>query len=183
MSLFNKYHFRGQQEGEQILFVLRRHWFDILQQFFILVILLLILLGGFVLIPPLFPHVTEGSFDPLFLFLQTLFLLFLWIQGFLIWVDYYLDVWIITSERVVGIDQRGLFVRHVSEMPLARVQDVTNTVRGFFPTILNYGNLHIQSAGEDPQMIFRNVSDPYQVRETIMRLHRAAHEKKKPASP
>jgi len=58
----------------------------------------------------------------------------------------------------------------VSELELEKIQDVTTDVRGVIPTFLNYGNLLIQTAGERERFIFRNVPDPYEIKDTIMKL-------------
>ena len=41
------------------------------------------------------------------------------------WLDYYLDIWVITDERIVNIEQKGLFSREISTQQLYRIQDVT----------------------------------------------------------
>jgi uncharacterized membrane protein YdbT with pleckstrin-like domain len=98
--------------------------------------------------------------------------MFIWITFFLIWIDYYFDVWIITDRRVVNIEQKGLFNRQVSELELLRIQDITTEVTGVIPTILNYGDVFIQTAGENPRFIFRQVSDPYGIKDTLMNLQK-----------
>ena len=72
--------------------------------------------------------------------------MFLWLYGFLLWIDYWLDVWIVTDERVINIEQKGLFSRSVSELHFYNVQDVTTSVRGVIPTLLNYGDVEVQTA-------------------------------------
>ena len=72
---------------------------------------------------------------------------------FFAWMDYYLDLWIITNKRIIDIDQRGFFSREIAEIPLDRVQDVTLDVIGIIQTILRFGTIRIQTAGEQPFMI------------------------------
>ncbi len=64
------------------------------------------------------------------------------------WMDYYLDMWIVTEKRVINIDQRGLFSREISEIPMANIQDVTVEVHGLMETLLGFGTVRIQTAGE-----------------------------------
>ena len=111
-------------------------------------------------------------------FITTTMLLFLWIYAFFIWIDYYFDVWVITDERVLNIEQRGLFTRVISEVHLGRVQDVTTRVEGFVPTLLNYGDIFIQTAGEEKHFHFRNVGDPDQHKDEIVRLVKKIHARK-----
>ena len=170
MAHFNKYSFRGQRASEEILSVIHRHWFDIVQHFFILFVFLFALIGSLSFLPVLFPELRSGTGATVFLFAESLGLLFLWIFGFLLWVDYYLDLWIITNERVINIEQRGFFVRHVSELDFVKIQDVTSAVEGIIPTFLNFGDVHVQTAGEETRFVFRNVPDPYHIKGVVMQL-------------
>ena len=108
------------------------------------------------------------------LFLLNTFLLFIWLYAFLVWVDYYFDVWIITSQRIVNIEQKGLFNREVSELQFSRIQDVTSVVDGFIPTILNFGDVYVQTAAEEERFVFRQIPDPYTIKDMVMQLSRSS---------
>lgn len=99
-------------------------------------------------------------------------MLAIWIYGFLIWVDYYFDIWIITSERIINIEQKGMFTRKVSELRYNKIEDITTEVTGFIPTVINYGDVRIQTAAEEAEFCFRTVSDPYHIKNIIMDLQR-----------
>lgn len=170
MDDFNKYHFTGQKEGEKILLVAHRHWFDILTQFLFVLLLLGMLIGGYLYMPLIFPFLQKEIGDAFFAFMANTFLLFVWIIFFIIWIDYYFDVWIVTNQRIVNIDQRGLFSREVSELELENIQDVTTEVSGIIPTFFNYGDLYIQTASEKERFLFHNVPDPYAIKDLIMNL-------------
>jgi uncharacterized membrane protein YdbT with pleckstrin-like domain len=172
MRDFTKYHFKGQEEKEKVLLVLHRHWFDILSQFLIMIGMLFLLFGSFIILPVVFPSVSEGANHNLFLFLENLFFMLAWIMSFLIWVDYYFDVWIVTDNRIVNIEQNGLFSREVSELELDKIQDITTDVKGVIPTFLNYGDLQVQTAAEQEKFLFHNIPDPYEVKNVIMNLRK-----------
>jgi hypothetical protein len=164
------FYFSSQHEDEEILQVYHRHWFDILKQYFPLFILLILMIGGMFLTPYMLDDfVMDGSIY-LFYFIETTLLLLIWISGFLIWFDYYLDIWIVTDERVVNVEQRGLFSRHVSELTFLQIQDISTEVNGFIPTVLNYGNVHIQTAAEQSKFVFRAVPNPYKIKSILMTL-------------
>ena len=169
---FNKYHFDGQRSDEQILLVLHRHWFDILSQFFIILIMLVLLFGSYGLTTVFYNNFGDPSFQMLFAFLRNLFFIFIWITFFIIWIDYYFDVWIITSQRIVNIEQKGLFARQTSELRLEKIQDVATNVKGVIPTFLNYGNIEVQTAAETEKFLFKNIPDPYAVKDLIMKLQK-----------
>lgn len=169
---FNRYHFQGQHENERILQVIHRHWFNILMHLGVITVLACILLGSLAVLPALFPEIISQNTLPFFSFIQNTLFLFLWLYGFLVWIDYYFDVWIITNERIVNIEQKGLFVRHISELRFSRVQDVTSSVNGLIPTMLNFGDVSVQTAAEEERFLFRQVADPFAVKDAVMTLAR-----------
>lgn len=171
---FGRHHFQGQHENEQVIRVIHRHWFNILIQLGIIVLLSLLLIGSLSVFPALFPGVLPENSPAFFLFLQNTIFLLVWLYGFLVWIDYYFDVWIITNERIVNIEQRGLFTRRISELRFPRVQDVTSSVTGLIPTILNFGDVYVQTAAEEERFVFRQVGDPFAIKDEVMRLSREA---------
>ena len=96
--------------------------------------------------------------------------LFVWLFFFFLFIDYYLDVWIITNERIIDIEQRGFFSRIIAEHKLFRIQDVTSEVHGILATILRFGDVHVQTAGTEPRFQFRQVPYPDKVRDTVIKL-------------
>lgn len=170
----SRYHFRGQHENEQVLRVIHRHWFNIFVHFLVILIFSFLLIASLLVLPVLFPEMFDAKNARFFLFVENTFFILLWIFSFLLWIDYSFDVWIITNERIVNIEQKGLFVRHISELNFSRVQDVTATVEGLLPTVLNYGDVLVQTAGEEKRFTFRQVADPYHVKDIVMKLSKSA---------
>ena len=107
---------------------------------------------------------------PLTVLVISSYFLFVWLLFFHAFIDYYLDVWIVTNQRIINIEQRGLFSRTVSEQKLYRVQDITSEVHGFFPTLVHYGDVFIQTAGEETRFVFKQVPHPYDIRKVIINL-------------
>lgn len=167
-----KYRFEGQKPGEKILLVLHRHWFDIVSQFIIILIMLGALFGSYAFSSRLYESFAAEDYRSLVAFARNLFFMLIWITFFIIWIDYYLDVWIVTDRRVVNIEQKGLFAREVSELELENIQDITSDVHGLIPTFLNYGDLFVQTAAEKERFIFHNIPDPYSVKDLIMNLQK-----------
>jgi uncharacterized membrane protein YdbT with pleckstrin-like domain len=165
---FSRYHFQGQREGEEILEVIHRHWFNIASHFLVVFLFVFFVFESFFLLPALFPDLGAGQNFLFLLFFQNTLILFLWLYSFLVWIDYYFDVWIVTNERVINIEQKGLFVRDVSELQFSRIQDVTSEVRGMIPTMLNFGDVEVQTAAEEERFLFRQVPDPYRIKDLLM---------------
>ena len=85
-------------------------------------------------------------------------------------VEFYLDCWILTNDRLIDVRQISLFSRTIAEVDLYQVQDVSSEIKGLFPTIFNYGNVYLQTAGVIPKFIILNVSHPDKLRQTILNL-------------
>jgi len=173
MLNFNAYHFAEKRDDENVIAVIHRHWFNILQNFFLIFLMILLLVGSHATLPVLFPILTVPEYDGLLLFLESLFAMLIWTMSFLIWIDYYFDVWVITSKRIVNIEQRALFSREVSEVELNKIQDVSAEVLGVIPTFLNYGNVQIQTAAEQEKFLFVKVPAPYALKDIIMNLEKS----------
>ncbi|MBI2644587.1 PH domain-containing protein [Candidatus Uhrbacteria bacterium] len=83
---------------------------------------------------------------------------------------YFLDRWIVTEKHVVDVKQTSLFSRTVAKQEIGRIQDVTAEVKGFFQTIFDFGNVYIQTAGEQERFVFENVPDPNGIANTVMKV-------------
>lgn len=83
---------------------------------------------------------------------------------------YYLDMLVITNERVVEVSQGNLFARKVSELELFKIQDASSDVKGIIPTLFGYGTIDIQTAGEQKHFIFEDIPRAHDVRRELMQL-------------
>jgi hypothetical protein len=90
-----------------------------------------------------------------------------WILFFVAWTNYYLDILVVTNKRVIDIQQIGLFARDVAEIRTENIEDLRVEIVGPIASLLHFGNLHIQSAGESREFVMRNIPDPHKVREAI----------------
>lgn len=165
-------HFAGQHGHENIKLLLRKHILVLLFSLLPSIFLIILAIVAYVAAPFLFPDVLQSPYYEYFLLVLNLFVLYSVGLAFLTWMDWYLDVWILTEERIVDIKQAGLFARDVSELELNRVQDVTVQARGVFSTVFNYGNVQIQTAGEKLEFLFEQVPNPYATKDAIIK---AAH--------
>lgn len=186
--------FPGRQPDEKIVIVLHRHWFIFVHH--------VALLFTVAAVPPaialiwsqiaVFELVSGSLSHTLISMAAALYYLFLWILMYGYWLDYYLDMFIITDKRIVDIEQAGLFGRTVAEERLYRIQDVTSDAQGIMATTLHYGNVYVQTAGKTERFIFENVSHPENVARTILELtdkivdrlegHDEGHSQEEPAA-
>ena len=75
---------------------------------------------------------------------------------------------IVSDKSLVQIIQRGLFVRKVSRLSMSNVQDVSADHNGFLPTILGYGTLTVETAGEEDNFVFAYCPTPDTYAERIL---------------
>ncbi len=157
-----------------MIFEVRRHWYVLARESSAIILMALIplfLLGGFS-----YFGLSEDFILPI-LALSSGWLAILWSLFFVVWTNYYLDVWIITDQRIVDIEQFSLFSRDVSEFRMDRVQDLTVEVKGIIPTLMGFGDLHVETAGTQHQFHIREIPNPYEVKDRIIRIHDQAVQK------
>lgn len=167
------------EEGEQALYVARRHWFLFASE--------TVLLSTFAALPAallLVPDVVLEELSlavptvlfhaPFLWFVWSLWLLLLWTVFALLWTNYYLDVWILTNHRIIDIDQLGLFHQHVSSFRYDQIQDATVKVSGLLATLVGFGTVEIHTASNE-SFKFRGVAAPTALKERIMSEHHRVH--------
>lgn len=160
------------QPNEKIITSVRKHWFVVLRTLIIFVILILIPPVILSILPLVAIDFNTELIGTLVNFFFSLYLLVLFLFLFLFWMDYYLDMWIITDRRIIDVEQKGLFRRAISEIPLIRVQDVTIEVHGIIETFLKFGTIKIQTAGER-EFTINNIPRLYEIKDIILRHVRA----------
>ena len=117
----------------------------------------------------LIPGLLEINMSIFLIFVSSLILLILWSSIFIIITDYYLDCWIVTNERTIHTELKGLFNRTVSVIQHEQIQDISVDIHGLFPVMLNYGDVHIQTAGKFREFIFKQVPNPYKIKSAIFK--------------
>jgi len=87
------------------------------------------------------------------------------------------DIFIVTDQRVINIDQSGFFARRVSEAELENIQNVTYEIKGPVRSMLNFGDIIIATAGNTIGLTLRNVENPHFIQEKIVELQKKAKQK------
>jgi uncharacterized membrane protein YdbT with pleckstrin-like domain len=163
--------------GEKPVLLVRRHWFVLFQRIlrFVGMLLLPFLVLGVLGLSGV--EIGTGPGAPLFGIIALGILIYsaaLWLSLFTAWLDYSLDVWLVTNYRIISVEQFGLFSRTLSEQRLDRIQDITSEVHGFIRTIVGYGNVHIQTAGEHPRFVLKQIPHPAAIARRIIELQNDA---------
>jgi uncharacterized membrane protein YdbT with pleckstrin-like domain len=146
------------KDEEQIRAMVRRHAITLIGP--LLLAMLLIVIPFFFL----FPLFSLGLAGIIVFGVMILVGAFLAFRTLFVWDN---DVLIVTNFRVVDIDQRGLFSRHVSEANLNAVQDVSWKKQGFWQTLFRMGSVTVQTAGATATIQGDNLPRPEKIQNLI----------------
>ncbi|MES3006092.1 MAG: PH domain-containing protein [Patescibacteria group bacterium] len=168
-SFFNKtnYTFEGKKDGEQVILFLHRHWWTIANRILIIVIAAF---APFVVAVAFGQILIAQNLMAIFAFLWASYYLLLWFFLFYILTIYNLNSWIVTNLRIIDQHQRGFFNQEVAELSLVNIQDVSFKMEGMIATMMNYGNIEVQTAGNDQKFRFSSIPNPQHVKDEIMKI-------------
>lgn len=158
--------------SENVILEVRKHWIIFAGIAVGLLTSAILPLAIFVALKIFVPQVLTfdlpGNDSAFYTFLYILWLLTMWILFFIDWTKYYLDVWYVTEKRIIAVDQKNIFNREVSNLRFDKIQDITIGIRGFVPTMLDFGDVRVQTASEDNlEFVLSTVRHPENVRKVI----------------
>jgi len=76
---------------------------------------------------------------------------------------------LLTTERVVFLEQRGLMHREFVECALSSIQQVSHEVHGVRQTLFGYGTIAVYTGGSQQPVQLRDIPDPYEMQQEIQR--------------
>lgn len=171
--------FPGQQVGERIYIETRQHWMVFLEKLLAWFLFAGILIFLDIMIDMYAPILKTSPYLDYVNLFKSVYIMFLVLGLLIAWTMYYLNMQIVTNERIVDITQTSLLHHTISELHLSRIEDVTAEVKGIFGTFLDYGNVHVQTAGETERFVFDRIPNPTRVNKIILDLYEALpHEDK-----
>ncbi len=177
--MLDLHHLPGSELEEKTTLVFRRHPLTLLPLILSMLLLFVLPLAVYAIIRAQYPEAMESViFLPLFALSASTFFLMGWLFTFQLFIDWWLDMFILTDKRILDIEQKGLFGRVVSELRLYRAQDVTAEINGFWHSMFDYGTIFVQTAGEIERFKFEYISHPNLVAKMILEwaeLDRKAH--------
>jgi hypothetical protein len=160
------------ETDETIVRYVRKHWFILFARtvgvIFSAIIPPIFLFAGLIgaeSVPNLVADTSE-LYGPA-AFFSAVWLLIMWMTLFGIWTDYYLDAWVVTTKRVIAIDQQGFFKRQVASFRLERLQNITVEIDGIIATFLNYGRIKADTASHAETFVINGIPDPRGIKALI----------------
>lgn len=151
--------FQNQEEDEEVLLFLRRHFITNIPWIFISLVLNIIPPLLFILnikIPILFFSVPENFLTVFIIF----YYLVVFIYAFISFISWYYNISLVTQKRVVDIDFSDIVYHDVAMTKLNLIEDVNYTQIGFIRSFFNYGDVFVQTAGEKLHFDFLAVPNP-----------------------
>ncbi|MGB9680920.1 MAG: hypothetical protein ACPLYC_01820 [Minisyncoccia bacterium] len=98
-----------------------------------------------------------------------------------IWFRYYFSYLIVTNQRLIEIEQKGLFIRNTSELELVRIEDVKALIHGVLATFFHYGDVLVETAGATTEnFLFEKIPHASYVSSKILELSQRALEEQQP---
>lgn len=82
-------------------------------------------------------------------------------------LQWYLDAWIVTNSSVIDYEWKTPFTQSTNRIEYGNIDGITNEVRGFWGTVLRFGNIQITHVSGTP-LILQNVASPRKVERFIM---------------
>lgn len=141
------YTFPGQKEGEKVISLIRKH--PAVLSLPLVKALVFLIPSTFILIKFRNPYLVILSF-----------IIFVFALSYCLyrWAVWYGEMYIISTERVIGIFQKGIFNREVAEISLEKVNDVTFEIKGIFSTVFGLGKVSIHAGNNILEI--EDISDP-----------------------
>lgn len=154
--------FDTQEPDEHILLFLRRHFItNFGWLFFTLLFLFLPLIITLILHLINYPTIIL----PMTLLQVVLILFYLLVitNAYVNFLDWYYNISIISSKRVLDIQLKDLVNKKVSETKLSLIQDVDFKQTGTLPSLFNFGDVIMQTAGKEVNFVADAVPNPEHV--------------------
>lgn len=153
--------FEGQEQDEDIVLLLKKHPIVLYKIVVILALGLVLVVTSFAIFgASLYSSIATLSYSVL--------------GGYYFFKGLYIrssSSYIITTNRVISVDQDGFFHRIVSEAPINIIKNVSYETKGAYQTLFNYGRVNILTSGKDePDVIFLDVPQPYSIQQKITSL-------------
>ena len=175
-------------ENEHIVTVLRKHWIGMVGSVVAIIFLFIFFFVGIYFAQNnivnqgsiynesiqcnVADSITSNLATGAIIVLGSIYLLSILGYAYVSWIDYYMDLFIITNERVLRLEQAVLFSQKISETSFQHIQDVSSQVRGFINSFLNIGTIYIETAGDRENFSFTHVKDPAAITAMILELQK-----------
>ena len=135
------------QQGENVLELVRRHWWFLWPYTLWLVI---VAFAPVAILAGLFEAI--GILDDLnwFFWIPAVLWIGYWgVRALFNWYRYQNDIWVVTNQRLIDVFRSNPFNKHVATADLVNIQDMKVERRGITATLLGYSDLICSTSGTE----------------------------------
>lgn len=156
--MFKKFSFNGQREGEEVVEVIKNHPFILFLPGLKAIFFLILGVASMLYLP--------GETSGVVLVVCLVIAVSIFLRAF---YDYNQSVFILTSQRILNVKQKGFWKRSITEAERGKIQDVSSRTAGPFRMMLKFGDLIIRTAGtsQGEEIVVDNIPNPYDVQQKI----------------
>jgi len=160
----NRVRFENQEHREKIILMLRQHWITQLGW-------IMAAVAG-VFVPLIFVWIPILDFLKPNYQLMSLIGWYLLLIAFIYekFISWFYQVFIITDERIIDINFINLVYKELSEAKIDNIEDVTYRQGGVVKAMFNFGDVVIQTAGEQREFMVESAPEPNRVVKIINEL-------------
>jgi len=148
------------EKGEEPLLLLRQH-----AATFIWPIFRTVLMVGVSV--PLLPYAFNYMWSTIAIIVWWVFVLSWFTVS---WFTWYFNIALVTSHRLISINQPGIFTRRVRESTHDKIVEVTFQIKGPLATIFGYGNVDVYFTGQEKPITIKAVASPEIVKDQILKI-------------
>jgi hypothetical protein len=160
--------FTRKSPNEEVILLIRKHWITNIPWIVMGIIgAFLPLLTLFITYPiTILPFLTPTLVQIL------IAMYYVFLTGFILteFVNWFFNLGIVTTERIIDIDYENLTYKSISAADLRDVEEVHAVQKGFFQSIFNYGDVDIQTESQRSNIEFYLVPRPVQINDMILNM-------------
>lgn len=145
---------------EEVLMVVKRHWI-------VYVMLFIYFFSGVIVTVMIFFFFWLNTW---WYMLNIILWLILSIILYIEWLNHELDMYVVTNNRVIGLEQIAFLNRAVTECNLWQIQEVNSKAKWLFANIFNYWTLSIQTAGSKTTLKMEFCPDVMQTSRKVLNI-------------
>ena len=144
--------------NEQFIAVIRKHWAALVARISKAIILIMIIVV-------VYEKLIEFEYGFKIALVWIIASILYGVYGIIVW---YLDCYIITSKRIIDIDQKSMFRRTVAEVEIENIQEAIYEINGPLEAFLNYGTVKIKMASSG-MISMEQIPNPAGVKDLIIK--------------
>ena len=141
------------REDEQVLSEIRRHPIGIIGVYLGAALVVVAAITGAIVAPSHISNLNSSAKEA-FMFGALIITIVAALYVYVARVIYNGNRWILTDDSLTQVTQNGLFKQHSSQLSLANLEDITADQSGIIQTMLGYGTLRAETAGERSKFVF-----------------------------